>query len=636
MPEIEEIEDSIESPDPPQTSVQSARQPPPPLDSPGELADEPFYADKSPLKASKEDYVKAARGGKVGRPHVNEEGMSNTLLKSDVVSTFPIPRFRIFKNDATNMNQRSKSFYTYWNQLPQWAKDQSILYVYRDWPVFKPLPEDSTDVQYIDKISGSEPLQDDMDLIQRYGAGSYKLMFNEYHSKTAKKYSAENKTANTVASVYVVNLGIGDLKSHPPTDVRINRIENVDLDQPANKSYVEYLRGRGLLPEQGRKAEKESEMAAIQLVDKLTDKMFEMAESKGKDQSGPMQAVVDGALRSNEMLQNSSERQVTMLMDTMTKIQELKDRSTIPGGNGGEESVVKLALELADKIAGNSKQPVIDPMIMEELRELRKQASEDRNARIASLERQLEARANAPAASSPFSSVKEGLTAMRAMKEMVEEMSSGSGKEANPVAEAAAAAGAPAWLMPAIQIGLPIVGQIVQAIMSRNAQAQGGMPMPYPMPGPMQGGVPNPVPMQGPMPPNNVVAMPQVAAAPDPVPPPEAAPAPVQPTPAPPTTSLETYGLPVEVALLLHEVKTPMVQYMNGRVPGSDFADWFVGGYGEPLWKQIAEAGPDELAGAITNFPPIMEKLTALQVGQERIAQFAREFVEWTPEEPIA
>ena len=166
-----------------------------------------FSASQSEFTAPMEEHIAETRRGTKG-------GGQNKRV--DPAIGVPDPKFRIFKSDATNPNQRFKPFCNYWNSLPQWAKDRSLLYVYREHPVLLYVERDPEGKQkdfefnYIDKISGAEPLQDEADLLNRYGCGNYKLVFNVIET---------GKPNRTLCTVYAVNIGGGDFKSNPPTEI---------------------------------------------------------------------------------------------------------------------------------------------------------------------------------------------------------------------------------------------------------------------------------------------------------------------------------------------------------------------------------------------------------------------------------
>lgn len=580
----------------------------------------PFLTENSKLKASKAEHkkrvkVEAAKNGDSLGDNPNT-GMSNAVVRKEIPIPIPSPRFTVFRSDATNPAQNSRRFYAYHNELPGWAKDRTTLYVYRDWPALKPVEENSGEFAYIDKISGNEPLQDDLDLLNRYGAGSYKLMFSE-------------KT--NLCTVYVVGLGLSDLKSHPPVDRRISDVSQVDMDFPGNRSYVEFLRMAGKLPEQQKGKEAELEMAAITMVetlqkrnDTLVDKALEAA-TKGARSVEPTQEAINKAI---DVVADGAKKSNAMLTEAYQTVKGMREE----GSSSSVEQLratIELVKELMPKTGTGSGES-----ISEEVRELRATIDRMRDERMAALEKQVaEARSNPPTQvsnGSPFASLKDGFAALREAREIVEEMSGGKDKD-NPAEDLAKAAGAPAWLMPLLNIGLPIIGNIVQAVSVSRGLATPGPVIPTPQP---QGGNPFQMgPQSAPPPPNNVAQMPQPG-----IPAPQggvgavAGPGASQGVPG--GHQLPNYGLPQDVADLLWEIKTPFTTaVVSGDATGEDYADLFVGNYGPETFKQVIQFGPDGLLGAITNFPPIADRLNAMGIGLDRLRKFVVEFTEWKPEE---
>jgi hypothetical protein len=606
--------------------------PDPPLD-PGSIPEQgqkgqtdpkpAFLTESSPLKATREEHKRQAKAGSVKRGDSAgdnpETGMSNTLIKKEIPIPIPSPRFTVFKNDATNPNQTSKKFYNYWNELPGWAKDRLTLYVYRDWPVLVQVKEDSGEFAYIDKISGNQPLQDDIDLMNMYGTGSYKLMLSE---------------KNCLCTVYVQNVGMNDLKSHPPADRRISDVKQVDLDHPGNKSYIEFLRMGGKLPEQQKGKEAEAEMAAISLVEKLqerndtlVDKALTAAAAGRRDTEPTEQAitraidvVADGAKKSNAML---SEAYQTI-------------KATREEGQSSATETLNLAIQLAREFAGAKDKPGDDEVV----RELRARLDKIQDDRMRALEEEIKAARTAPtSAGSPFSSAKEGLSTIKEMKSMLEELGLSS-KEPSPAEEIADATGMPKWMPMVLQYGAPLLNNLLNVfLVSRGmvpppqpSPGMGGMPggmpgMPNPGPGafPGQSG-----PQPTPMPRAQQPATPQ-AAQPGLPPPPMTngqaqAPAEFSPSGTP------TYGLHPDIADLLFEIKTPLTQYIVSDASGDDYAPVFCDNYGLDAFSTVAGFGVEGLMSAITNYPPITTRLQALSIPLERLNKFVTEFVNYKPE----
>ena len=249
-------------------------EPIPDLDSdPSRLATpvqgEAYTSETSVLAATPEEHRKARVRGKPPGGH-NPPLQPTHILPPDKPVRIPTPPVTLFKSDSVSKNHATRVFYTYWNNLPTWAKANITCYVYRDHPVLLDPPIDPETGKpkwwkYIDKISGSEPVQDDMDFLHRYGCGTYLLRFNELITRGGKD-------RRTLCEVYIMNVGGGDYKSNPPHDQRIDAIEeNLDLNHPSNKAYVGFLRGQGRLPEQIDETRKTEDMATATVVEKVLE-----------------------------------------------------------------------------------------------------------------------------------------------------------------------------------------------------------------------------------------------------------------------------------------------------------------------------------------------------------------------------
>ena len=579
---------------------------------------EPFTADKSELHATVDQHrKKSMRGGKTGNADT-ETGMSTSVIKPEIPIPIPNPKSTVFRRDATNPAQDSKRFYSYWNQLPMWAKERTICYVYRDWPMLKPLAENSGEFVYIDKISGTEPLQDDIDLQNMYGSGSYNLMFNE-----------QTPGSRNLCKVYVPSLGMSDMKSHPPVDRRISDINNVDMDFPGNKSYIEFLRMAGKLPEQQTGKVAEAEMANIALVDKLLERgdkaqesALEIAKSavtKSASRTEPSDAAIDRAIG---IVATGAERANKMVSEAY---------ETIKATKSSEGSSVKETLELVTSIIAQFG-PKQDGE-SSEVRELRAELGRIRDERMKSLEEELKAMRAAPIQAgnaSPSATMKESITAFKEMRDLVEDVVGGGKK--SPVEEIAEEAGIPKWLQLSLQYGLPVINNVLGLVMA----GRGLTPMPSPPlpPIPGMGGMGGPGAGMGMAPPPGARPMPPTAPNPSQAPGTPGLPAPATQQSQPELTQngVPTYGLHPDIADILFEQKTPIVQYLAaGDATGEDYAELFANTYGLPVFNMMAGFGKEALLLAITSFPPIMSRLGALSIGSDRLAQFAGEFCDFKP-----
>ncbi len=82
-----------------------------------------------------------------------------------------------------------------------------------------------------------------------------------------------------------------------------------------------------------------------------------------------------------------------------------------------------------------------------------------------------------------------------------------------------------------------------------------------------------------------------------------------------------------QVAALLGMIRVPfLTQIQDLDLTGTDFAGWFVDGFGMPTHNQIVAFGPDALFGAICSYPPIANDLAAMQMPEKRVREFVAEF----------
>lgn len=580
-----------------------------------DLSNSAYSSSESEFAAPPDAHVKQSRAGTRG-------GGQNK--KVDPAIGIPNPPFRLYKGDATNPNQRVKPFCNYWNGLPQWAKENSLLYVYRDHPVLLYVEKDPEGKQrdfefnYIDKISGAEPLQDEADLLHRYGCGNYKLVFNAIETGKANR---------TLCTVYATNIGGGDFKSNPPTDRRISDTKNVDLNYPSNASYVAYLRGQGLLPNQIDAIKGEQEMASIELVkeqqtttSKLVDTVVKMAQEKSAksgDEAGVLEKAMTGAM---DIMAKGSEAAIKVTQQAneyASRVREETDSKRSVATVTPVTDPMDTALRIVALLRDNKGKD--DP----EVAELRRLVDKMRDDQLVSLRDELKAIRERPAdhASNPFNSIEAGMKAMKQMKEVVDEISGG--KDDKGIVDEAINAAGPAWLQkysPLIQQGLQFLTPLVTGLFMR------GQPMPgYPTPGYPPPGYPqNP---QGFAQPGWNGPGPQWQP-----------PAPTPPATGPqlvqarhPLATLDPTQFTPELAQILSAIATPLHIHIRDfivrpeEVNGSIFADWFQGGYPEETYTQIVQFGPDGVTAALYSFPLTLAAIQQFPV--EKVQEFVAEFL---------
>jgi len=583
-----------ESPKDPQPDTEETLEPPnnatsgTPDTRKGFAPSESVFVPKKKTKDSRQN-TSADNGKLGGRPR--GDGMPPGSVSTP--TQVPRPKFTIFKSDSTNGSQRTRAFYNWWNDLPTWAREKTILYVYRDWPVLKALPEDSKDFAYIDKISGEEPLTDDLDLLNRYGCGRYKLMFNE-------------QPGGNLCVAYAYSLG-NDMKSYPPTDRRISDIENIDDSHPDNRSYIEFLKMRGIWKKEG-----EGEMATATVVDRvldqnreLTDKVIKSAQQAQQTPPKNDGVSLDQAMRMGmEVVADASKRSNEIMQKTFEQARSIQDDRTPAVPSAPAVDPMQLAIQLVTLIQqGKSEGNKEVEMLRGQLAQLQQEQLRMMSDQLKTLTERLTSNTS-PNATNPFSSIQEGMKAMREMKSVVDDISGNTGNDKGVVEEVAGAIG-PAWLgkyAPLIQQGFSVVDSFF-----RYRAAMSGAPMPN-------------------MPPQQYPTSPQPSFPQNPQGYPQQQYAP----PAPPAPGLSApplpAGFPPELANLLMRISRSLHYHLADiNATGTDFASWFMSGEGDETYAEVRGFGAEGIVGALQAFPVTNQIL--VQFPAERVQMFVTEFV---------
>lgn len=574
-----------------------------------------------------------------GRPR--KDLMPSGATVGDKPTPLPRPKYTLFKSDATSLNQKSKAGFSWINAAQPWVKDRILIYVYREWPLLRLLSDEekkSGAQSNIDKIPGNDAPQDDIDLLHKYGCGTYKLLVNDIEG-------------NTVMTIIVVSAGGNDLKSHPPTDRRVSDIGQVDLNRKENTSYVEFLRMRGLLPEQARTSERAENVATIEavktvteqygaLVNRVLDKSDE-SKNGGFDRevmSGVMDVVKDSVRTANEITAKSVDRANEILDGART---QMRDNSSGNNGGGGTDPL-QLAMQLValiNKGGGDSG----------EIAQLRRELADANNKRLEFLERQLMEAKAAPAVAptGPFGSITEGVKALRSMREVVDEFSggggggSGSGNRVSDAVEEAAGNMLPPWAKPFVAIGVPLLTALAQGYFASRGGVMPGMPsqlqpQPQPYPQPLQaqlgsggggnnGGGYSIPPYPGvPLSPPGPQLVQQAPGAPAPVPSPSSTPAPSS-SPSP---------MDAEMEEVLSSLAIPLGTYMRDEdTDGENFASMVYNVYGKYIFEAVSSAGEAVVLQTVTSYPPMQKRIAG--VPRARIERFVREFCAARPQDEV-
>lgn len=534
---------------------------------------------------------------KRGRPRLDSMPPGSAQpLREPII---PSPLYRTFRSESRNPNQTSKTGWDYWNNLPEYAKRRIDAYVYRDHPPLLEPPEKEDGSKqypkYIDKIPGSTPIQDDLDLLNRYGCGSYHLTLSETAST-----KREDKA---ICNIWVTNVGGSDYRSNPPTDDRIRDVEQVDLNNPACKSYAAYLRGEKKLPGQFDVAQQENEMANAQLIDKLVDKITEDRDRVPRQ---------DDSSKRNMEINNELTKAAIQTMKEVNAY-ALKTRDEIDAGRPTpvvtppatpSENPMTLALEIV-KLIRDDRNPASNAATDARYEALQLQLSQMQNSQIDSLREQvkvlMEAKVTTPAAStSPFAAMKEGLESLEQFNGVMERLKGSTEKE-ETVTEAVGDL-APKWLRPFMPL-VPLFGQAIGAFLQYRQQSA-MMPQQVPQPPYYPQGYPT-----GPMP------QPQLG-----LPQPQQQPMP----PQSPTQIDNPNNLPPPAIEVLSGIKDSLAFHMDYGMTGSEFAGWYVRQVGEPRYKDVASLGSDQIMQLLSLYPPTSRTISGQK--PEYVQEFVSEF----------
>jgi hypothetical protein len=219
---------------------------------------------------------------------------ATSALSQTSVKPFPSPPRPKTKGGGITPDQLFK----YWKGLPDELSDRWTLYVNRDWPVLNHLqglpPEQQEEAlagkrklfKYIDKI-GERFDSDDWrtELLRRYGSGDYKLYLNDSGVRGTKI-----KSGNVCRCKVVLR----DEEFPPALETYM---ELLDMKDPANSSYIQSLRLRGIrLPGEGPALEEvEEDMANQAAVDKLADTVVQLTRDRTTNQGQQPAPTQDGS-----------------------------------------------------------------------------------------------------------------------------------------------------------------------------------------------------------------------------------------------------------------------------------------------------------------------------------------------------
>lgn len=529
----------------------------------------------------------------------------------------PDPPFKQYNSDDLNPSQRTLHLWKFWGELPERFKSKISAYVYRIYPPLLDPPDDSKEYKYIDVVTA--PFKADRDLNDRYGAGDYRVFVNVH----------DKKKRNLAVGMIKGNR---DFKSMPPADRRITELDErgrprwIDINDPQCKSYVEFLRTRGLMPEAWeakREAEMEQHTDVLKSVLSMNRELIDKATSK-KEDSAPLHETVgkviavsmEGAKAGQEILKGT--------------IQTLQEQLSKGNNNPSNADTLKIALQIAEMISKQS-----DPTpYMQMITKLNETVSGLQMERLNEKIEQL--RSVQQPANGATQNLSQLIEEFKRIQDLV-----GGGEERSPRM--------PGWLTAVQALADPlsrIVGNLTQAfLVSRMPQGMGGIPMPPASPPP--GYAPPP---SAPAPPPAIAPLAHVA--------PEAfAPAPAAAAPSYRDPRLypnqEMYEQQQPAApqqqqpqpaaggdphmMLLVSIAPAFLNQLRDGLGGDDLADWLVGGYGERVFadlitraKSTGLPSHQALLMLIDSYPPLANELA--RENRADVERFVREFAEFDGE----
>ena len=496
-----------------------------------------------------------------GRPR------KETPQHATIISDVPNPPRLKYYSDSASPNQRTASGLKWWNELSDPSKELIDVTIYRDWPVLND-PTEEGEYKYIDKLLGSQPLKNDQDFIDRWGAGDYHAYIN---------VTPLGSTRRTIMMLFVK--GSHDFKTYLPTDQRIDNPDNLSISDPANASYVAWLRSTGKIKNDASVAKEKEEMAATGNV------MAELVKDMAQDRRELTQKLLEKTEQDKEIPPDPPPSPQEVISEQLSIFKSLKE--LVPTSDPLEmvKQVIGMAQVLTSKDSNADLKPLQDEI--SKLREESRAAEREMwNTRFAELQAQIRAAKETPPASNVL--LPDGSNIASVIEKAVAK---------------AVDAGLPedtAWyvepLKQLVPVAIPALGLLLQRLM-----APAPPPAPFPMP-----------------PANFQAGQPQTAPQPQQLPAPQP-----QAQPAAPQPNAEE----VEINRILTAISSPVIDALASGDEGDVFADYVREEYGASSQRLLAKYSEQEIAGALMMFPLTAPRMT--QFPQARVAEFVKGFKEY-------
>lgn len=519
-----------------------------------------FVAAESAAFSEKKPKRPPGRTRKDGAP----PGSVPSILAKDV----PSPKYTSFYSDHDNAAQKTRAAWTWWKGLKPAQQDLLDAHVYRTWPVLLD-PIEESEHKYIDKIIGAEPIQNDQDFIDRWGAGDYTLYLN------VNPANGQRRTL-FIAHVKCTH----DFRKFTPTDRRIDNIENLSITDPANAAYVAWLRANGKLKDEAKESKEKEEMATAtqgltEVLGKALDRGDRLMEKLIEERTEP------------DIPTDPPPSPKEVLTDQLAMFKSLKE--LVPSSDPMEmmRQVVATAQLLVQKDGNADIKPLMDQI--DKLREESRATEREMwRSQLTEVKDQLRALKETPQSSNVV--LPDGSNLESVIQKIVERVVDK--PEDSP------------WLdivKQALPVALPLLGGILQRITAPTPT------QPFPMP---------PASFQA----GATVTQPQAQLP---------APQPQQQPAQPQASAAYTSGNPALDGLLM-QVTVPLADALRDGDSGEQFAEFFVTEYGFDIFTQLAASGVDPIVGILYSYPPLTSTLKPMP--RDRVTKFISEFTAFKPQ----
>ncbi len=536
--------------------------------------------------------VKSKRGGPrpgSGRPRVHPLPEKKPLLKmtrvgevdkraSFVSELPPPPSFEIASPDK---------FFAYVRSIPLDKLHRVTLAFYRYLPIVD-MTEGGTKAKYIDIIPGeSHQFHDEQwekVILHLYGSGNYGCYLNEVNRAIVRCLKINTKW---------------DLENYPP----IIDPKTLDENHPNNKSYIQYLRQKGIqLPSQIDQSTIEEQKMQASAIETLTNTVANLASRQmtpvPQVQSAAEKLTLEGAAAVISMVKDNAHMNAqkdTTQADPITLVNTILSAAREMNGGGGNKGP--------------------DPVFMAILQDTQRRSEklEERLWESQKEQNRLMERMMAPASSPP--SMVDEFERLAKIKDAAKSLFGG-GEEEAPTPH-----GSGGWKQMLAE-NLPVLVQGAFGLVDRfqsaavsiaaaNAAAKAGIPV------------------------QQAVAQAQATAA-------ASNPQPEQPPiNVPPGMNIEQLR---QYHHMLGSITGPILNHMRDEQNGHTFAEWFIGGNGMIAYRRVAGLGKEQkpdgkiavniepLMTVIKTYPPLWNEVGVIE---PEFRQFLTQFIEFgdLPEE---